>query len=592
MRITCFLSLLFITCSFAQRQAIVIEKAEYAVDTLSRWKANQLPDKAFRPISVQRPLVTLGYNENTAVWCRVTLRNTDVRSARSTWFCLDNNHLDSIILYRNGRMQLLGDRTDRVSPFIVTQAFAISLRPGETRTLTVRVKKVLSFLEFPLSVHDGNELRRETSIKVAVTSFLLGIILLLMIFNGILFGISRDRTYSYYICYSVLSAVYIAISSYYAKYVVFGDFLYFSEMRVYTASVWLMCLVAFLSHYIEMRTLQPRMYRFIRVVMLINSLVIVVTLSLLLLGNHNLLQAGFIFGYFLFFIAIVATIWGAVASIRKRPAAGLYVLMAFLPHFAWGLWIIFKFFGLVSRDMGDDVLVYVCLYEVLLFGYVLARNYVQTFRRNRQLMLDIIHEKENTLQATTQAQIRERRNVANILHDNLGSRIAYILKLIELERHEEAHESMSGLATEIRDISHKILPKSLDDGAFVASLQAQADSWNRILSALVIELYTFDFPERIVEPWIFDLYLVAIEIITNALKHGRAEQIVIELYAYEDTYVFQFTDNGMGFDTKTTNPGFGLANIASRIQLYGGTFEINSPDEGGTIVQVQLPRDR
>lgn len=589
MRTICFLSLLWCWWAGAQSGEVRIREASVAVDPHSQWREDRLSEHAFRTLA--RPYrVSIGYNEDTAVWCRIVLENTDTDHARAAWLCLDNNHLDSITLIDKTGRRLLGDRTRQVSPFLETQAFQLHLAPGEKREVVLRVKKIISFFEFSFGLRDPGELTHHTSVKLVVISFLMGIIFLLLMFNAILLVITRDRTYAFYIAYSVLSAAYILISSYYAKFVFFGSFVYFSELRVYTASIWLMSLLAFLYHYLGIRQTQPGKYAIIRWLNLANVGIIVSTLVLLGYGHYTYLKAGFLIGYGLFFIAIVITIWAAVSNLRRRPSDSVYVLLAFLPHFIWGLAIILKAFGLTERDLHEDVLIYICLYEVLLFGYVLARNYIAAFHRNNQLMRDIIFEKEKSLQATSLAQIRERRSIANLIHDNVGSKMAYILQLLERNNVADARQNMGELAVEIRDISHKILPKSLDDGALEAAIRSQADTWNRVLTDSRIEVYAFDFPDKLQESWIPDVYLIAVEIINNALKHGKARQVDIELYGYPDQYVLQFTDDGKGFEISTSRKGFGLENAAARIRSYGGVLEINSRPGDGTVVQIVLPR--
>lgn len=78
--------------------------------------------------------------------------------------------------------------------------------------------------------------------------------------------------------------------------------------------------------------------------------------------------------------------------------------------------------------------------------------------------------------------------------------------------------------------------------------------------------------------------------INNAKKHGKASAILIEFFDYENSYGFQFSDNGIGFKTETFKKGFGLENIEKRILNYKGSFEINSIENEGTVVQINLPK--
>lgn len=587
MRIICFLSLLLCSyCGFAQH-GIVVDGA-FAIDSASVWKRTDVAAKTFYPVN-QNTKINVGYNEDSSVWCRFVISNTSALTQK-TWLCFENNHLDSIVLYDTNAIRILGDRTEFVSPFMETQAFALRLQPNQKQLLFAKVKKGLSFFDFSYSLRGEKELAQESRVKMALVSFFLGMIFLLVIFNSVLFYIARKRMHLYYIIYSILSGMYIMISTYYAKYFVFPEFIYFSELRIYTASLWLISMTVFLCHYMDMKKFQPMKYRIATALNVVNISVMTVTILLLMLDQTAYIRIFFFLGYLNFLVIILLILWSAVVNLKIERAKSVYVLLAFFPQSLWGLGIILKSFGFIPKNMHEDALIYICLYEVFLFGYVLAKNYIDTFRENNSLMQEVIWQKENSLHAITQAQIRERRNIANIIHDNLGSKLAYISQLIQLKNHLQANKNLEELSEEIREISHKILPKSLDEGALVSSLNSQINTWNNGLTHTKIELFSFDFPEKINEPWIYDLYLITTEIINNSIKHGRAMSVNIELYDYPESYVFQFTDDGIGFDRKTTPKGFGLENIERRIAFYNGIFEINSAKNDGTVIQISLPK--
>jgi signal transduction histidine kinase len=282
----------------------------------------------------------------------------------------------------------------------------------------------------------------------------------------------------------------------------------------------------------------------------------------------------------------------SIANYKINRKNSFYVLFAFLPHFIWGTLFILKSFRIIAVDFHEDWVVYIGLYEVLFFGYVLTKNYIETFQKNNALTLEILAEKESSIKVITNVQIRERRSIANIIHDNLGSKIAYIIHLLELKNLSLINENLNKLADDIRDISHGILPKSLDDGAFLDSLKSQVYILNTGLKHVKIELFAYDFPEKIKEIWVYDMYLISLEIINNSIKHGNSDHITIELYSYDDNYQFQFTDDGDGFNELETPKGFGLENIEKRIRNYEGIFEINSVENQGKIIQISIPKKK
>jgi signal transduction histidine kinase len=590
MKIIYFLSFFLLNVvSFVYGQKKIEFNAKYAVDASSSWNIANVGEKSFRSYHVGER-IDIGYNDNTTVWCVIRMKNSNQLNGTEAWLSFDNNHIDSLVIYEEKKLVgMLGDRTAHNSPFLTALAFRVKLGPGQEKVYYVSVKKEISALNFSFKLVERDSLARESDVKVAVISFFMGVVFLLILFNTLLLFITRKKLFLFYILYSVLSVLYVLVSTNYAKHLLFPDFLFFSELRIYVAFFWVIALSAFLSHYLSLKKLEPIKYNIIVGVSVFNFCFIVITVVLLILGKLDLIKEFMLLGYFNFLVALGLMAWSAVLHLKINRPAAVYVILAFLPQNLWGLCFILNFFRIISTDVHVDWLMYCCLYEVLLFGYVLTKNYIDTFQKNNGLIKEITLEKERSLQAITQVQIRERRSIANIIHDNFGSKLAYVLQLIQLKNIALAEENIKILTSDIREISHQILPKSLDEGALVSSLKSQVLSLNVGLGDAKIDLFSYDFPERLDEVWIYDLYLISLEIINNSLKHGDASSIIIELYGYPDAYVFQYSDDGKGFDLSHVAKGFGLENIEKRVRYYKGDFEINSTPGEGTVVQIIIP---
>ena len=550
-----------------------------------------LQKQKFQPFK-QNSKVNIGYNKDAAVWCRFMVKNINTSESTKTWLCFNNNHIDSLSLYDGRLIKTIGDRTVGQSPFIETLAFELNLQPGEEKLFWVRVKKETSYLDFSYSLEDQAYLESKSSQKTALTSFFIGMVFLLLMINGILFFMTKNKLYGYYIGYSILTVFYTAITTNFAKHVLFPEFRFFSEGRVYTGALWYIALSIFLGYFLKLKENQPVKHKLIIVLGGINFLLILISISLLVFYKGFEFRYFFVLGYIIFLASIVVLFWAALTHLKIEKTQAIYALLAFAPQFVWGACLILKTFEIIPKSLGDNWMLFIGLYEVFLFGYVLSRNYIDIFLKNNELMQQVIFEKESSLRAINEVQLRERRNIANIIHDNVGSKIAHIIHLFDMKNAELAKQTINELAEDIREISHKILPKALDEGALISSLQSQISSLNAGLTDAKIELFCYDFPDKIDEKWIYDLYLIALEVINNAIKHGNAELITIELYKYPKNYHFQFTDDGLGFDLQKTSRGFGLENIEKRVNYYKGNFEISSVKNEGTIIQINIPSNR
>lgn len=588
MKIIYFLSFLFFTnAAFAQNKPSLRVQATYYIDSNSTLNLQQVEKQKFT--AFKNNSINIGYNDNAAVWCRFKITNTNPKQLQKTWLCFDNNHLDSIIMYGNGLSQTLGDRTKYTSPFMVTQAFELALKPNQTKVVYVKVKKLYSFLDFDYRFSTSKKLIKQSNSKIGIISFFLGMVLLLILFNSVLYIITHQKMYVFYILNAIISIVYVLTSSYYFKCLIFTEFLYFSEIRIYSVALWSISLNTFISCFLNLKNTQPNNYKIIIGLNFFILFLIIITIVLLICEDYNTIKIFFTLGYLLFASNVSIIFIVALRQLKIDKKAAMYILLSFSPQLIWAIIHFLKTYKVIHDNLFQDWLVFFCLYEVFLFGYVLTQNYIATFIKNNQLNNAVIVEKENTLQTITQTQIRERRNIANILHDDLGSKIAHIGQLLQLNNHLLANQSINQLADDIREISHQILPKALDDGALIASLHSQIHSLNDGLKAINITLNGYDFPEKVIQPWVYDMYLISIEIINNALKHGQATAIQIEFYQYAKHFTFQYSDNGLGFKVAQTPKGFGLDNIEKRVLYYKGIIEINSQPNQGTVVQINLP---
>jgi PAS domain S-box-containing protein len=86
------------------------------------------------------------------------------------------------------------------------------------------------------------------------------------------------------------------------------------------------------------------------------------------------------------------------------------------------------------------------------------------------------------------------------------------------------------------------------------------------------------------------LYRIAQEALHNAGRHARATRVRIVL-SQDDAHIrLEVWDNGVGFDTESDHPGhFGLNTMRERANELGGSLEIESRPQAGTIVRAIVP---
>ena len=95
------------------------------------------------------------------------------------------------------------------------------------------------------------------------------------------------------------------------------------------------------------------------------------------------------------------------------------------------------------------------------------------------------------------------------------------------------------------------------------------------------------WPELMPAATALNLIRIVQEAITNAIRHGHAEQILIELRSSEGVLTASVVDDGTGM-TDESLPGSGLIGMRERAALLGGRLEIRGRHPG-TEVRVEVP---
>jgi signal transduction histidine kinase len=83
------------------------------------------------------------------------------------------------------------------------------------------------------------------------------------------------------------------------------------------------------------------------------------------------------------------------------------------------------------------------------------------------------------------------------------------------------------------------------------------------------------------------LFRLCQEALTNALRHGKADQIDIVMNFTESRVKVLITDNGVG--CRKIVKGYGLTGMEERITGLGGTIHYGSDGESGFNIFVELP---
>jgi signal transduction histidine kinase len=194
---------------------------------------------------------------------------------------------------------------------------------------------------------------------------------------------------------------------------------------------------------------------------------------------------------------------------------------------------------------------------------------------------------------------REQRRIAYDLHDSVGQQlvgIALCAKLLEEQLRDERHSEADKAGMIVKLVNDaarqaRLTARTLEGadgvGDLKAALQSLATSVSRNCS--VKATVTAEGSSLPVSPPVAaQLYRIVQEAVHNAVEHGAAREVQINLAFNHEVLVLTIRDNGKGFESNSNGNGMGLRIMRYRAQCIGGSCDVQSSSEG-TVVRCRVP---
>ena len=219
-----------------------------------------------------------------------------------------------------------------------------------------------------------------------------------------------------------------------------------------------------------------------------------------------------------------------------------------------------------------------------------------------------VHERTEQVRALssalTLAEQRERQRVARLLHDDL-QQLLYGIKLKSealrrdlgdegaQEKLGELGASLSNAIQAVRSLSIELSPPVLKGEGLEAAL-----TW---LALHLKERYGIQIDVRTCsrcdiphEDQRILIFQIVRELLFNVVKHAGTDRAEVTLDRRNDHLRVRVCDEGVGFNVEELGASkvqdtFGLVSIRERLELFGGSLEVESATGAGTTVTVITP---
>jgi two-component system sensor histidine kinase UhpB len=217
-------------------------------------------------------------------------------------------------------------------------------------------------------------------------------------------------------------------------------------------------------------------------------------------------------------------------------------------------------------------------------------------------------------------QEEERREISRDLHDEFGPCLFGIMAGTTAVAHhakslppaqsapilacvEEIVQVSNHLKSLNRALLNRLRPMALGRHTITALVSELVATFERRHKDVVFDLVVGDLPSTFGEGIDLTIYRCVQESVTNAIRHGRAQTIKIELStaqfaegpgtkertAGQPAVGVRVTDDGRGIE-KTASFGYGLSSMRERVHEFDGTLSIAPVSPHGTVLTVTVPQ--
>ena len=224
----------------------------------------------------------------------------------------------------------------------------------------------------------------------------------------------------------------------------------------------------------------------------------------------------------------------------------------------------------------------------------------------RQEAFSEVQERARQLQQLTlelsEAEDRERKRLAEILHDDLQQMLAaakFHLGLLSnrvqgdkelVEMAGQVKEMLKDAIEKSRNLSHELSPPGLAHSDLREAFEWLAQQM-QTKHGLTVHLDACEEVDLESEPLKSFLYKAAQEVLFNVIKHAQVREARLRLRRRRGRVYLSVADKGRGFDSQTPDKTgrFGLLTIRERVKLLGGRMKIRSTRGKGSVLLIAVP---
>ncbi len=224
---------------------------------------------------------------------------------------------------------------------------------------------------------------------------------------------------------------------------------------------------------------------------------------------------------------------------------------------------------------------------------------------HRLVVVEDVSERKQLERAILEAGTREQYRIGTDLHDGLGQELTGISLMLRgiagrvATAHPEILPELNNVTRLVsqaidsaRALARGLSPVDLQRGSLLDALEGLAMYASGLYGARITFVSDLHVSVDIDPAQANHLYRIAQEAVTNAVRHGRADRVRIELRITDGELCLTITDDGRGLpEDAMDQPGLGLKIMRYRASVIGASLTVERMEAGGTQIACCCPRE-
>ena len=434
----------------------------------------------------------------------------------------------------------------------------------------------------------------------------IGIVLVMMGYNLVLFFSLRDKNYLYYVLL-LFSMGFIFLGNYQFDFLYlwpeaprFNKFL--SQYPIYDC----LCgasLLLFTQSFLNTKHNKPLAHKVLNFFLILNASLLCISF-LRFINSELSWQISSALGV-LFYLYIL--ILGILYAVKRYQPSYYFVAGTLFSAIGTIFFLLQNIFHVIPGNFKTYPMQIGNTLDIFMFSLALGSRIKlireESEKNKRMLEIEKLEKERVKLVASIEAKENERIRISKDLHDEIGSGLSKINILSSklagnvhvpndvAEGNKSIAETAAQLNENMRDLVWVLSNEKINLNEMVYQLREYISDY---FENWPIDV-KLDLPDAVENVYVRkeayrEVYKTIKESLNNVVKHSKAQDVNISFVLNSTEVVFCIEDNGCGFDVNILKRINGLNNIRERTERIGGKVEIYSVPNSGTKITIMISR--